>query len=183
MTLYEKINVIIQIITLLFLGIGLVFTIIQIKKLTCQLHQNSTIHKQNHLWNRMIASQNALLEHGTTKISKLLTEFDIVNRTEAIPIAEINNKFTENPELQNSVHLYLNMYEGFARGVRQGIYDEEIIKNARKTAMIVCLRSFSAYIDNLKIKQPKALIELDTLVKKWQHEDLNTENRKVTGNF
>lgn len=181
MTKYEEINIILQIISLVLVTIGLLFTGSQIIKLTTQLKQNSEIHKQNHLWNRMIASQNALLEHGSTKSNLLLKDLDIINRKEAIPLNELQAKFTENPELQNSVHLLLNIYESFARGVRQGIYDEEIIKNARKSTMITHLKSFSAYIDFLQTKQPKVLIELITLVNKWQHEDSDSIIRTPTG--
>ena len=91
-------------------------------------------------------------------------------------------KFDENPELQSQCHKLLNTYENFARGVRQEVYDEVILRSARKTAV---QRTYTAFVDYVEHRRrdnnPLAYLELEKLIHKWNESNRVHEVKKQNG--
>jgi hypothetical protein len=67
----------------------------------------------------------------------------------------------------------LNYFEGLARGVRQGIYDEQVIKTAFRGLMINVNESFKYYIQNRRhqFHNPRVWVELEVLSDCWRQEE------------
>lgn len=75
----------------------------------------------------------------------------------------------QNPEHRLCLLTYLNHYESLARGVNMGIYDEEVIRVARKSLMIKEFRLWEGYIEDYRKRfdRPLAWCEFERLVKRW----------------
>jgi len=176
MTDYEIWNLIIRSLTMIIVGAGLFYTGYQIKL-------SRLFHRDNHDWNRRIESQKALVHYNTTVMSTKLNEmFDFMNINKSIPLDKIMSEIEKSKETQNLIHRYLNIYEGYARGIIQGIYDEELIKNARRGVMVKTYLRFKEYIEFRKQQWgPTAWKELESMANKWNHESTNYKERDKTG--
>ena len=143
---------------------------LQLQLAGSQLEKIQETHRQNHDWERRIAAQSAVNEYSSVVDTKdLKSEFDYLNRTDVIPLAELQGAFERCSDMQGSLNKMLNYYERLARGVRQGIYDEELIKAARLTAMKKVLRVFGPYIEHRRKEfSPNAWADLDALVDEWK---------------
>lgn len=175
MTPFEQYSLTLSILTFLIALIGLVYVGIQLKA-------SYRIHSANHDWNRRMAAQSALKEYSQSiLISGLQTEFNYLNRIEAIPLSDITAGFNNHPNLQNELHQLLNFYEGLARGVFHRIYDENVIKSGRRGAMTRASRAFDAYMKNRRATlSPNAWSNMDALVAKWIHEEKSQQARPPT---
>ena len=174
---YEVITLVLRTFAVLLVAAGLFYTGYQIK-------MTRQIHKDNHEWNRRKAAQDVLMNVDLTTASKELNKaLEFLDVKESIPLEKILTAIKEDRHLQNLIHKLLNVYEGYARGINQGIFDEEVIKTARKGTMIRVLESFSSYIKYRREGwADKAWIQAETLIRKWQNEDFkNTPKRKHTG--
>lgn len=173
MTSYEKISVVVSIINLLILVAGFGFGWKQIKSATTQLKTMQEQHSDNHEWNRKMAAQEALRQFQYSVLDGPLREkFDYLHQKQAFDLKVILNEFKTDGKMQTNLHQLLNFYEGLARGVNQGIYDEGLIKTGRKNSMIMLCMSFASYIEHRRIISPKAWSDLTHTVDKWKNEDL-----------
>jgi len=148
-----------------------------------QLNLSYRVHQAEHDWNRRLAAQNALKDYArSAAMSRLQAAFDYLNRKEAIPLAEVEEKFKADPELQNELHNMLNAYEGLARGVAHNIYDEDVVKAGRRRLMMKAFRTFHAYIEDRRARMsaPSAWSELEGITNRWAHEATKTEQRPPT---
>lgn len=136
-----------QIISLFLQGLTLVVFIIGFTLTFYQVRQLKRQHKENHDWNRRLAAQNALLQYDYSEVSRELNRvFQFVDRTDALSSSEINESLLQNKELKTHLHQLLNFYEGLARGINQGVFDESVIKAGRMGAMMRSELSFRNYI-------------------------------------
>lgn len=139
-----------------------------------QVHLLRKQHKENHDWNRRLTAQQAIREYQNIQemVESLSEHFDYHNRTEGIPLTDFEIKFNEMPSLQSRLHALLNYFEGLARGVRQGIYDQEVVENAFQRHMIRVFESFKYYIEfrRRKVHNPTVYIELEIITSEWQKE-------------
>jgi hypothetical protein len=182
MTDYEIYSLVISgIAALVTLG-GLIYAGIQLKKTKEQLEAAYKINEADHDWNRRMASQAALKEYNQSMLfSGLQSEFDYLNCTESIPLSKIEKGFKNHPDLQKELHQLLNFYEGLARGVFQNIYDDEVIKTGRRTAMMNALRAFSSYIESRrKTSSPSVWTDLESLVAQWVLDEKGKKQRSPT---
>ena len=165
MTTYEIYNLIIQIVATIFVGGGLVYAGKQVSLLVLT-------HNDNHDWNRRIATQNALRDfNNSVSLDELQKEFNFLNRKQPIPVEEITKAFLDKPDLQLQTHTLLNQYETFARGIFLGIYDEILIKNARKGSMERTFNSFKEYVQHRRNEVGSAAyIEYEKMLDKWHQE-------------
>jgi len=172
-------GIIIQAISTSILAISVIYAGRQITLLRKQ-------HGENHDWNRRIAAQQAIREYREIQasIEDLSHHFDYHNRTEGVAADNFNKKFEEVKHLQTSLHTALNYFEGLARGVRQGIYDEEVVKNAFHGSMISVYECFKYYICSRRKKwdNQKLWFELEALIDKWKQEERVTNpDRPILG--
>ena len=182
MTTFEKATLIIGILNLLCLVIGFIIALVQIKNssnaLSLQLsdtqkvlENNNLLHQADHDWNRRLAAQEALRHFNYSLLDSPLREkFDYLTLKRAIPLQEILEAFNQNATLRSNAHQLLNYYESLARGINQGIFDEEVIKVARKNAMSMNVIAFQHYITDRRTISPKAWLELTDIVQKWKDE-------------
>lgn len=140
-----------------------------------QLKANYEIKLADYKWSQRLEAKNALKEYKNLSIELLVEKFDFLNGNKPIPLHEIELAINENKQIQKQLHDLLNFYEGLASGIKYQIYDEDVIKNARKRNMKRIIRSFSLFIDARQDKFPTAWIELVQLVKKWELEDNNKD--------
>lgn len=169
---------IIGIINTALLTIGFVFAIWQIRILI-------KTHSDNHEWNRRIATQDAIIQfnqntyiHDLNELNEILALFD---RKHPIPLTEINTIFKENPKIQTQCHTLLNFYEGLARGVKFGVYDEDIVENARKGIME---RTHNVLEEYIKFRRneysPNVWGEYLDLLKRWNGKQ-SKQGKQQTG--
>lgn len=183
MTEYEKWALALSALTSLIALGGLAYAGFQLKQGREYSELAYRVHLADHEWNRRLAAQNALKDHSqSVTISSLQKAFDYLNRKEAIPLGEVEEKFKSDPELQKELHDMLNAYEALARGVFQRIYDEDVVKAGRQRTMTKAFRTFHAYIEDRRIKMsaPYAWAELERLANQWAHEATKTELRQPT---
>ncbi len=159
-------------INILLVAVGFIVAIIQLHGTKKELRTIHIIDEQQHDWNRRIAAQEALQNYDHTWYSGPLQEhFDYFNRSEPIPVGDIKSKFKAESGLQADLIKLLNFYESLCRGINQNIFDEEVIKVARRRAMTKAHDSFKAYIEyRRKNANPKAWWELTSIVNKWERD-------------
>lgn len=183
MTEYEKLSLALSALTSLIALGGLAYAGVQLKQTRDYQELAYRVHQADHDWNRRLAAQNALKNYNqSVALSGLQKAFNYLNRKEAIPLGEVEEKFKADPELQKALHDMLNAYEGLARGVFHQIYDEEVIKAGRRRAMAKAFRTFHAYIEDrrIKVNAPSAWSSLERLANKWMHEAGWAEQRQPT---
>lgn len=191
MTNYELWSIIISIGTLIITLGGLLYAGNQIKLAREQLNNalenielTRKIHKENHDWNRRIASQNVINsfrnQNKTKELRESLVQIDI---NDAIPLETVLNKFKTDLNLQGYIHSVLNTFEGFSRGINQGIYDEEVMKTALIGTMIRYFNCFRPYIVHIRnVRNPELFSEYEGLINIWKAEQNKIKVRHKTGN-
>ncbi len=139
-------------------------------------------HWDNHDWNRRLAAQQAVREYKEIQpmLETVSEHFDYQNRTEGISHDDFETKFEKNIELQSRLHQVINYFEGLARGVRQGIYDEEVIRVAFRGHMIRVYESFKYYIEGRrrKLHNQKIWIELEEVSDAWHKDERAVDPRR-----
>lgn len=143
-------------------------------------------HEDNHDWNRRESAQQAVREYREIQsmIEAVSHHFDYQNRTEGIPLSEFKEKFSKDRTLQPKVNTVLNYFEGLARGVNQGIYDEGVIKGSFRGQMSRVFDSFQYFISDRRkyLNNSQIWVDIENLSCKWKVEFNNgSEVRKKTG--
>lgn len=73
-----------------------------------------------------MAAQNAINEYNFSVLSaELISVFGYTNHNNPLNIDDIDNIFGSNPESKQKLIMLFRHYEALARGVNQGIYEEE----------------------------------------------------------
>jgi len=183
MTEYEIASLVVSLLTFITVMIGLIYGGLQLKQAASQIAETRKIHQENHEWNRRLAAQEALRDYNYSLLSSPLQDvFNYLNVSEPIPLAKITSEFSINPKLQPHLHQLLNFYEGLARGIHQSLFDEEVIKAARKNAMVMAEKGFTNYIENRRAEvNPHAWKELSSVVSRWRSQDNHIPTRAQTG--
>ncbi len=179
MSLYERINLVICSLSLLVLVGGLLYAGLQLRSLR-------KIHADNHKWNRKKAAQDVIfkiteLADHTIKLNEKIKHIDTA---QPIPVPELKQIFKDNPNVPVILHHVLNHYEGLARGVYKGIYDEDIIKTARKGTMIRVYRVFRDYIEDKRNEHEtnkKIYEQFEAIVNKWEQERTHIPKPDLVG--
>lgn len=139
-------------------------------------------HQDNHDWNRRLAAQQTIGEYREIQsmVEAVSEHFDYHDRTEGIPLEDFQKKFKETPGLQSRLHSVINYFEGLARGVRQGIYDEEVVRVSFKGHMMRVHESFKYYIEGRrrKLHNPKIWVELEEVADAWRKEQRAIDPRR-----
>jgi RecG-like helicase len=183
MTDFEQYTLILSSTSVLITFTGLFYAGFQLRKAQKNIDASYKINNSIHDWNRREAAQNALKQYDQSILtSALQSKFDYLSCTESIPLKTIEEEFSDNENMQKDLHQLLNYYESLARGVYQEIYDKEVIKSGRKTAMSRVLRAFKSYIDKSRIRtgSTKLWSELESLVSEWYLEENKIAARSPT---
>jgi hypothetical protein len=172
--MFDNINII-DIITF----IGVVYAGIQVYLLR-------KTNKDNHEWNRRISSQDAIINIGNYSgdvITDLNNIFDTLNIKESIPLDKILTSIQKDKSIQIKINHVLNSYEALARGIAHSVYDEQIIKDARRGMIIRQYNTYCNYIENRRqvLSNQNIYRDLESLVNKWKLEDNKSNKREKTG--
>ena len=183
MTDFEKYSLVLALTNIVLLIVGFIFAYLQLRGARAEIRTLNVHHADNHDWNRRHAAQEALRNYNYSLLSSpLQTSFDYLNSLDSIPVSQIEDKFSENTDLQSDLHQLLNYYEALARGINQGIFDEDVVKSARRNAMVRCERSFRNYIEKRRQNvSPRAWVELSHITTRWAAENSDVEIRGLTG--
>ncbi len=96
-----------------------------------------------------------------------------------VPLKKLNDLYDD---LQNRSKLtdILNTYEGLARGVNLRLYDEKLVKIARKSNTLAVYSIFREFIlhRRLESNNPELWDEFEKLVLKWELEDKKLAEKK-----
>jgi hypothetical protein len=138
-------------------------------------------HRQNHVWNRAYAAQEALRFYNYSTLSGPLQDrFNFRNFHDPIPLQTLLDAFEEETSLQADLHQLLNFYEGLARGINQGIFDESVVRAGRGNAMIRAERAFFAYIDYRRRNvSERAWAELSDIAARWRADQARPQRPPV----
>lgn len=167
----EKWDPIWEPLALLVLIGGFVYTAIQV-------HLLRQGQRGNHDWNRRKAAQDITTAfnervHQPELLEKLLQYNE---RKKPIPADDLLAAFKASPSLGLTVHTLLNYYEALARGINQQIFDEKVIKAAKRSVMIRTFRLFEPYIKQRRLFTSDAWSELEGMVVTWEEEDRSDRN-------
>lgn len=140
--------------------------------------------RTTHDWNRRKAAQDAtlMLTIGTNGMNLLQEHFSYMTRTDPIACSEFQPVFEKHPEVRITIHDLLNYYEAIARGVFQGIYDEQIIKPSKTTAAFRAYDKLTPYIRQrrLETSSPNLWNHFEALVSSWRRDATNLAKRPAT---
>ena len=176
MTIAEISMGILQAASVVFAGIAVLYAAKRVRLL-------SEIHRENHDWNRRCEAQKAVVafRHLQPTYMKLHEMFDIKNIQEPIRLETILDQVKADKALDVEIRELLNAFEGLARGIRQAVYDEGVVKAARRGSMIGHLDAFSLYIRHVRKINPKLYCDWESLVNRWKNEECQAEARSPTG--
>lgn len=183
MTTYELISLSISFLSFITVMFGLAYGALQLKKAAHQLSLTKIIHQQNHDWNRREAAQSALREYRyAVESSAIQSAFDYLNTNGPLSLDEIEKQFNQHESLKGDLHQLLNYYEGLARGINQGLYDEGVVKLAIKSSMVMANKGFQHYIEKRRSERTSAAWrQLSSIALKWDNEDNFIAARAQTG--
>ena len=184
MTTFEKIMVLISALNFFAVLIGFIFASWQVRSAKLEIKAIVETHRENHDFQRRIAAQDAINQFNFSSLSaELGTKFGYFEHNLPISIKEIRKVFDASEENRSKLIMLLRHYEGLARGINQGIYDEEVVKSALRRTILRVSRAFSLYIEQRRIElgNPKLWKEFTDLGDRWLSEDTIIESRPKTG--
>lgn len=187
----EVVKLILQGLTLLTVVVGLVFTIYQLHLLRRsyvdahdQLHLLRQSYVDAHEWNRRKAAQEAIeTVRDLADDTPLLDEkFQIMSRNHPHSLEQVTAECDASGEVRTALHKRLNHFEMMAIGVKQGVLDEQVVKEAYKVMLRRSVNLFCHYIEHRRnTGNPEAWLTFETLSKKWVEEERSSQPRKRTG--
>lgn len=176
MTSFELASLILSATSVIILLTGLIYAGRQINLMKATL-------RDEHDLKRRIAAQEAINSLSDRVNYRQILEqyFNYVSIGKPVLLEKINEVMKSEPNIKVLLADFLNYYEMLARGVAQGIYDEEVITDARKSPMIDTFDAFHFYIEELRKESPLVFCRMEALVNKWKHEMTNGNDRPKTG--
>lgn len=175
----EILQLIIHLLSAIFIGVGLLYTVKQIKLLIKS-------HSDNHEWNRRKVAQDASLMYSQlTEGNNLLNKhFAYITSSEPVTIETMHEEFKNESKLKQQLHRLLNYFNSLCRGVNHKLYDEKIIKSSWGGVIMRTYGQFKPYILwYRKNVSEDAWFDTERLVNQWEHESSASKvtPRKATG--
>jgi hypothetical protein len=140
-----------------------------------QLFRLKQIQRDDHVWNQKIEAQKALEARQHLDTSVVNDAFGPIRNDRIIEATELKEKLKDGvkyPNLRTDLHKLLNYYEGLARGIYQDMYDEKVIKLARKKSILSLYHKYENYITfRQKHRNERAYYYLSKLALHWLEED------------
>ena len=174
----ETIKVLLQAATLITVLAGLGFTYWQVRLFRIS-------HEDLHDWNRRQAAQEAIDEmvpRLSNDIPLIDEKFQILTNHDRIPLDTIIKECENGPAVRGALNRRLNYFESLAAGVHQGVFDEEVIKNAYQQLIKITLNQFSEYIDHLRGRGYSAFcLDIEGMTERWDEADKKIHLRDKLG--
>lgn len=179
--------------------IGLVFAFIQIRQGKKQLEQNKEQLKADHDWNRRQLALTELTGNRkdvTESIRNLNSSINYREQKDSYSLKELHrflcndenfegNNLTltdDGKEIKHNIFIILNYYEYLAIGIFNEVFDEKIVKDSVKGALIKADKLFGEYIKHLRSEKhtnnPNLFKSLEDLANDWKNEDKGLPSRR-----
>lgn len=170
-TNFQKISIALSLFSIILIAFGFYLTVYSLRR--------------NHDWNRRSKTQDAMsifVDSGRIGDLEILNSaFNYSQSNEPILLDNIDNKTKENPKLLQILFVRLNIFEMFAIGINQGVYDELIVKHSTAVIMTRAYFRFKNFINRQREHNSDFCTSLERLVLNWEASDKKNTNRKKTG--
>lgn len=144
MTEFEQYSLITQV-------IGIFAVVITILYASRQIKISKNIHKETLDWNRKTTTENALNNRQDKELRLFLTKrfkSYVEKGILVIPLAEIQSAISSDINVQLEIHSYLNKYERISRGIKNNLYDREMIVETMKYIIVKVYFNYKEYIEH-----------------------------------
>lgn len=136
-----------------------------------------------HDWNRREKSiQYSGLYHHRVKEARMDLDrhFNIFTRRDAIPLADLIEKISEEPKIRSEINYLLTYYENISIACKMGVADEDIIKTMLKGAFVRYEIKLSNYINDRRnqTNNRKLWANFSEYAAKWRMEDIEENPTK-----
>ncbi|MDD2508699.1 MAG: DUF4760 domain-containing protein [Aliarcobacter skirrowii] len=176
----------------LVIAIGVFFTFMQLK-------HNKEELKSNHDWNRRQLALTELIKHRkdvTEAIRLLNSNIDYRERKNAYSLNEIHKHLCDDEsfdgnilkmtdtgkEIKHNIFVILNYYEYLCIGIENRVFDESIIKDSIKGALIKANKLFGEYIEHLRTDRhtnnKNLFIKQELIAREWSKENSQELNNR-----
>ena len=176
----------------LVIAIGVFFTFMQLK-------HNKEELKSNHDWNRRQLALTELVKHRkdvTEAIRLLNSNIDYRERKNAYSLNEIHKHLCDDEsfdgnilkmtdtgkEIKHNIFVILNYYEYLCIGIENRVFDESIIKDSIKGALIKANKLFGEYIEHLRTDRhtnnKNLFIKQELIAREWSKENSQELNNR-----
>ncbi len=146
-----------------------------------QLRSVYRTNAQGHDWNRRKAAQDICIRYEEFNPNKtdLLKKLDYFNNNGVVTQQDLQELFEENPKHRLNAHQFLNYFEYLCVGIKQGIYDEQVIKEFWSTLMLKAFTMFKPYVIEYRSSyhQSTAWEMLEEYSVKWESEKKISDKR------
>lgn len=155
---------------------GVISTIVLAIAASLALVQILSIKKQQkdqYEWYRRekALSYSNLFHAELLKTKAILEEsFDIVSRTDSIPLQEIRNKIENNKELRIHLNYLLTYYENVALACFNNIASEDVLFDLMANTLVSFQKKLTNYIDSRKTEagNDRLWINFETIAGRWK---------------
>lgn len=175
----------VQAVASVFMVIGLVLAWLQLRQSKKQL-------QSDHDWNRRQLALTELIKHRkdlSDSIRELNTSINYREQKDSYSLKEIHKHLCNDEnfestklnltdfgkEIKHHIFTILNYYEYLSIGIKNGVFDEIIIKDSAKGGLLKANRLFGEYVKHLRTERhtnnKKLFIEQENVANKWINED------------
>lgn len=163
MTIYEFLNIAVQVAMILIIASGFVYA-----------RKQFNLHTKSHEWERMMLTQNAVVDFRKNQSLKTIsTKLGYLGASDPILLPEMNVKFESDTELRADVHMYLNQIEILCAGLLNGVYEEKLIKDSMGNTICYAFEFFKPYIQQRRSDlSPQLYAKTDQVVVQWKNNKL-----------
>ncbi len=168
-----------EILTIAVQGISIIFLALTVLYASLQLRSVQKINSQTHDWNRRNAAQEMCVRYSEFNPNKVLflKELEYFQNKGSISLKEMEAKFEKNIELRNAAHTILNYFEYLCLGIKQGVYDEIVVREFWANTMNNVYLMLHSYVIQKRKDQPTIWVYVEEYANKWQHEKQATDSR------
>lgn len=176
LTFLDRFNLVKDILNLLLQAVGLFFVVQALRKTAYQIKHSEKTHADTLEWNKRIATENILEvkpdREVTEKLDRLFHTAELKEEIEGVV-----DKAREDKQIERDIHHLLNVYERLARGMKNGIYVESLVKEALRNTFIKVYTNYYPYIKHRQDTMNKeAWVEFEKYAVKWKQEAENDKN-------
>lgn len=163
MTTYEYFSLTCSILMIIITFCGVMVAYVQLKKNTKAKIDDTKLTIKIETEYKLSEFNNLNIDE--LKKNKVLDYLNNTDNVEPLSLNIIQQEIEKNRVIKSQLHKVLNFYEALVRGIKSGIYDEQIIKDWGMNKMKRTYRKFQRYVDNRQIDNKKAWIILEEYMK------------------
>ncbi len=138
------------------------------------INRTKRIHQDTLVWNKKNKTIDTLNEFRKIKPNLVKIKFKdfLDNPKQSIPIKDLLKEIKKDPRIGFEIDEYLNHYEGIAIGIKQNLYDGEMVKLARKTSIYNTWIQYKEYIEYFRKDNDKLWDNFESLANQCNDNEL-----------